>query len=97
MVSTSRPIPRDNILKQEAAGTVVLLALDDGRYYSLEDSGGRAWDLCDGQRSISDIAAMLADEYDAAQAEIERDLIELFRELANEKLVAENPRPIEGS
>ena len=88
--------PRDQLLKQEAAGTVVLLTLDEGRYYALEEPGGRAWDLCDGRRTIAEIAVILADEYDAPPAEIESDLLELFIELANENLVVENSRKAEG-
>jgi pyrroloquinoline quinone biosynthesis protein D len=36
---------------------------------------------CDGVRSIREIAAMLAEEYDAAPAELERDVAECLREL----------------
>ena len=84
--------PRDSVLKQEAAGTLVLLTLDEGRYYALDDAGGCAWELCDGQRTVAEIAALLADEYEAPQAEIERDLLELFRDLADENLLVENSR-----
>jgi hypothetical protein len=86
----SRLHPREQILKQEAAGTVVLLTLDEGRYYALDDPGGRAWECCNGERTIAQIAGLLADEYDASRAEIERDLLELFTDLANESLLVEN-------
>ena len=77
----------ERILKQEAAGTVVLLDLDGGQYYALEGPGGRAWELCDGQRQVSEIAAIIGGEYDAAGNNIESDLMGLFAELANENLV----------
>jgi hypothetical protein len=77
----------ERILKQEAAGTVVLLDLDGGRYYALEGAGSRAWDLCNGQRKVSEIGRIMGDEYDVAAENIEQDLLELFTELANESLV----------
>ena len=83
----SRLKHHERVLKQEAAGTVVLLDLDGGRYYALDGAGGRAWELCDGQRKVSEIAAIILGEYDAAGDNIEHDLTGLFTELANENLV----------
>lgn len=72
---------------QEAAGTVVLLNLDGGQYYALDSTAGRAWELCDGCREMSEIVRIMGHEYDAPAGTIEHDLIELFTELANENLV----------
>ena len=90
---TSRPQHRDNILSQEAAGTMVLLSLHAGKYYSLENTGVRAWELCDGQRSVSEIASILASEFDSPIERIQNDLIELIADLANENLVTFNQCP----
>ena len=90
MSSRTRLQRRQNILKQEAAGTVVLLNMDDGRYFALDGVGGRVWDLCDGSRTLSEIAAILAEEYEAPAETIERDLAELINDLTNEDLVGEN-------
>ena len=90
MSSRTRFQRRQNILKQEAAGTVVLLNMDDGRYFALDEVGGRVWDLCDGSRTLSEIAAILAEEYEAPAETIERDLAELMNDLTNEELVGEN-------
>lgn len=90
ITSDSRLQRQDRILKQEAAGTVVLLTLDGGRYYSLDGTGGRAWDLCDGDRTVSEIAAVIGSEYDALLDDIVSDLVALFTDLANENLVREN-------
>ena len=90
MSSRTRLQRRQNILKQEAAGTVVLLNMDDGRYFALDGVGGRVWDLCDGSRTLSEIAAILAEEYEAPAETIERDLAELMNDLTNEELVGEN-------
>ena len=86
---SSNTCPRrgEHILKQEAAGTIVLLSLDGGQYYALDDSGACAWDLSDGTRTVAQIAAALSAEYDAPVATIESDLIDLFADLAKENLV----------
>ena len=89
ITSTARLAHQERVLKQEAAGTVVLLTLDGGQYYALEGPGGRAWELCDGHRTVSEIAAILTGEYDAPQGNIASDLIALFTDLAHENLARE--------
>jgi hypothetical protein len=86
---TTRPQRSERIIKQEAEGMAVLLSMDSGNYYSLEELGVRVWELCDGRRSVEEIAAILGDEYDAAAETIQRDLIELLVDLINENLVDE--------
>lgn len=86
----THPKRKERILKQTAAGTVVLLTVDDGQYYALDGVGGRIWELCDGSRTVSEIAAILCDEYEATAETIEGDLHELLTDLANENLVGEN-------
>jgi hypothetical protein len=84
---TSRPKHQERILAQAIAGTAVVLDLEGGNYYALDGPGARAWELCDGHLEISEIGAILGNEFDAPREAIEQDLIELFTELLNEKLV----------
>jgi hypothetical protein len=89
--STTRYVRNERIITQEAGGATVLLTLDEGRYYSLDGVGSRAWSLCDGHHTVSEIAALLEREFDATSSEIEHDLLELFASLSDEKLVVHNP------
>ena len=50
---------------KEAQGETVLLRLQDGGYYALEEVGAMIWDLCDGNRSVGDIVTILCAEFDA--------------------------------
>ena len=86
----SRPHRREGVLAQQVSGTLVLLSLDDGQYYSLDEVGIRAWELCDGSRSVAEIISILCQEYDAPAATIESDVLELLADLVNEKLVDES-------
>ena len=87
---TTRYLRKDRILKQEAAGTAVLLNMDSGKYYALDAVGGRVWDLCDGARTVSEIARILSTEYEAPLEVIATDVQELLTHLLNENLVGEN-------
>jgi len=85
----NHPRRREQIIAQQAAGTVILLNLMDGQYYSLNDVGGRVWELCDGMRSVAEVASIISQEYEAAAGTIEADVFELLEELANAQLVVE--------
>jgi len=89
ITSASQFCRNEQVIKQEAGGTTVLLSLAGGQYYSLDGVGGRAWELSDGSRTVSEIALLLESEFDAAAGVIERDLLELFSSLADEKLVTQ--------
>jgi len=43
-------------MMQQVEGDSVLLDIDSGEYFSLNEVGGRVWELCDGPRSIDSIA-----------------------------------------
>ena len=54
----SRLKHQERILTQAAAGTVVLLDLDGGNYYALDGTGGRAWELGNGQRTVAETVGL---------------------------------------
>ncbi len=77
----------EKILVQQVDGTTVLLNLEDGQYYALDEIGGRVWELCDGTRSVSAIIELLSAEYDAPPETIRADVLELLGELTGEKIL----------
>ncbi len=77
----------DGVLRQDVSGAVVLFHMENGRYYSLNEVGTRAWELCDGSRTVGEIVGVLAGEYDQAEATIEEDVATLFSELSDEQLL----------
>ncbi|HEY3283723.1 MAG TPA: PqqD family protein [Armatimonadota bacterium] len=91
--SNSVPSRREGVLTQEAEGTLLLLSLDDGQYFSLDEVGQRMWDLCNGVRTVRQIAEALALEYEATADTIEQDALGLLGELKADGLVELVPRP----
>jgi hypothetical protein len=80
---------RDRVMMQQVEGDSVLLDIDSGEYYSLNEVGGRVWDLCDGTRSVASIADTLCSEYDVTQQQALRDASELLEGLTGAGLVTE--------
>ena len=73
---------------QEVAGEAILIHLNSGVYYSLNDVGTSFWNLLDGQRTIADCAGLIATEYDAPAEVVLADLLELSADLVKEGLAA---------
>ena len=80
---------RDRVMVQQVEGSAVLLDIDSGEYFTLNEVGGRVWDLCDGSRSVSSIAEALSAEYDVDSSTALQDTGDLLRSLAGSGLVVE--------
>jgi coenzyme PQQ biosynthesis protein PqqD len=78
---------QDGILSQEAHGQTVLLRLEDGGYYALDDVGAMIWELCDGGRAVGEIVALLCEEFDAPEAVVQADVLEFIDDLRRERLL----------
>jgi hypothetical protein len=76
----------DDVLHQEVGGEAVLLDLASETYFALDPVGTRIWELLDG-RPLDAILHTLCDEYDAAPARIEADLLQLAASLADAGLI----------
>jgi hypothetical protein len=79
-------VPAHVVYRTFAVETVVL-NLETGQYHGLNRTGGRMLDLLSQDRSISDAATRLADEYGRPPEEIERDLSAFCTELADRGLI----------
>jgi len=84
----SCPKRGDQVIAQKASHELLLLNMEDGNYYSLDEIGGRIWELCDGNRTVSQVVAALAAEYEAPYSTLEYDVIELLEDFHKGKLIA---------
>ena len=83
----SQPAHATKVIAQKAKDLLVLLDLDTGEYYNLDEVGTRIWELCDGARTVADIARHIGEEFDASSQAVERDVLIFLEELAQDKLV----------
>lgn len=90
MTLDSRLQRGDFALSQRASDTPILLNIDSGQYYVLNDVGGRIWELCDGIRSVAEIITILCQEYEAPAETVTADVLELVTELVNENLLVDS-------
>jgi hypothetical protein len=84
----SCPKRGNQVIAQKAAHELLLLNMEDGNYYSLNETGGRIWELCDGNRTVSQVVAALAAEYEVPYSTLEGDVIELLEGFRTGRLIA---------
>jgi hypothetical protein len=66
---------------QSVGGETVLLNLDGRELMGLNGVGARAWELIDGERTLRQIAAAVAEEFDVELPRAEADVIAFAGEL----------------
>lgn len=81
------PRRREGVLVQHVMDKVILLNPENGQYYALDEISGRIWELCDGEHSVSQLSAIIGQEYDAPAEIIAADVLELLGDLVDEQLV----------
>jgi len=76
----------DDAVFREMDGESVLLNLETGMYFGLDEVGTRVWCLAADNGSLRAIRERLVEEYDADPAAIERDLLALADALVSKGL-----------
>lgn len=66
----------------EMDGQAVIVLADSGQMLALNPAATRLWTLCDGRRSLDELAAILQAEYDVDLARARGDTLALFERLA---------------
>jgi hypothetical protein len=76
-----------NAAYQAVGEEAILINLQTGSYYTLNDTGTMFWQLLDGQRTIADCVRQIAQQYEVESEVVEADLLELAAELKAEGLI----------
>jgi len=69
----------------EGRGRWLILAPE--RIFEPDDTAVEVLKLCDGQRTVADIASVLAKEYNAPREEILTDIVAMLQDLADKGVV----------
>jgi hypothetical protein len=80
---------RDRVIAQQVEGQSVLLDVDSGEYFALNEVGGLLWELCDGSHSVASMVDVICEQYDAESSVVLTDATELLENLSGAGLIAE--------
>ncbi|WP_164114852.1 PqqD family protein [Sphingorhabdus sp. Alg239-R122] len=77
----------ENFVETTVDGEVVLMHLDDGRFFSLSDTGKRIWELLDSHDHFDELVTATLREYDVSQEKCRQDLVDLLHNLKERALI----------
>lgn len=89
--------PSDDVVVREIEGEILIVPLAstvgeaDDELYTLNETGQAIWQKLDGKRSLRDVAAVLAEEFDGIIDEFEADVLGFSRELTRRGILIANP------
>ena len=87
-VADSTMISRSpSVLTAEVDGEVVMMSIEQGRYFGLDDIGSDIWKRLDTPCSFAELIGRLAVDYDADRAAIAADVRALLGRMAEQDVV----------
>jgi hypothetical protein len=85
-MNESYTIPED-VIWTDLSDEIVILKLDTGIYFGLDQVGARIWKLIADGRSRDQVLREITSAYETSGEQVARDFDELLSELAQEGLV----------
>ena len=82
----------DNVVSRELEGEAVMLNLESGVYFGLDEVGTRIWALIQEHGSLRKVFQVMQQEYEVAPQTLESDLLRLVEELRARGLVSVSQR-----
>lgn len=79
--------PSPDVVFRELQGEAIVLHLGTAIYFGLDEVGARAWQLFAERRTLADVCARLAEEFDAPLDRIERDMVPFLERLLAKDLL----------
>lgn len=81
----------EDILFHEVGGEAVILNLESGKYYGLDEVGTRMWALLSEYGAIEPVVNALLAEYEVEEEQLRSDLLKLINDLSSHGLLQFDP------
>ena len=77
----------DSQVQADIDGEVVMMSIEKGSYYMLNEVGSRIWEIVQQPTSVADICSQIVAEFDVTAEQCEPDVIKLVDEMLKCQLV----------
>ena len=78
----------DDIIVGKVDEDVMMASIETGKYYQLNPTGSRIWDLLEQPKSINQLCRLLEKDFKVAPEGCQRDVILFLKEMAFRNVVA---------
>jgi hypothetical protein len=87
-ITTDTIISRiEEIVASDIDGETVMMSIENGKYYGLDDIGSRIWELIEKPVKVSDLIDTLLGRYEVDRETCERDVLKFLNELNEDRIV----------
>ncbi len=77
----------EEIVASDIDGETVMMSIENGKYYGLDDIGSRIWELIEKPAKVSELIDTLLERFDVDCDTCERDVLRFLNELNGEKIL----------
>jgi hypothetical protein len=80
-------VATSDYVSSELEGEKIILDLESGTYYGLNEVGADVWALLDAPRRVTEICGELHEHYDVEREALETDVVDLLSEMREHGLI----------
>ncbi|MGE5458834.1 MAG: lasso peptide biosynthesis PqqD family chaperone [Methanobacterium sp.] len=77
----------EELVLAELDGKVVMMSIENGQYYGLDEVGSIIWEMMNEPVQVKDVIARLVQEYEVTQEECEKDVLAFLKKMHDKKLI----------
>jgi len=77
----------EEIVASDIDGETVMMSIENGEYYGLDDIGSRIWELIEKPTKVSDLIDRLLERFDVDRETCERDVLKFLNDLDDDKIL----------
>ncbi|HEX3009587.1 MAG TPA: lasso peptide biosynthesis PqqD family chaperone [Bacteroidales bacterium] len=68
-------------------GEIVMMSVENGEYYGLDEIGTRIWDLLENSLLVNELVDKLIEEFEVGKEDCTRDTLEFLNDLLSRNLL----------
>ena len=77
----------DDIVAGVVDADLIMMSIENGKYYQLNPSAGRVWSLLEQPRTVTEICEMLSKDFKVTPEACQKDVFRFLDELISRKIV----------
>ena len=77
----------EEIVAGDIDGEIVMMSIENGKYYGLDEIGSRIWELIEKPVKVADLIDTLVERFDEAREICERDVLKFLNELNEDNIL----------
>ena len=87
-ITTETVISRiEEIVASNIDGETVMMSIENGKYYGLDDIGSRIWELIEKRIKVSNLIDTLLERFDVDRETCEKDVLKFLNELNEDRIL----------